>query len=110
MIWKFGSLLSEGHYEAKSVEEDIQNLKYKIGAGVKVLITQLFFDNVKFYGFLSRLRDDGISVPVSAGIMPIVKSSQLEKTVQLSGASLPHSFTEMIAGTNTIRRTLCGRH
>ncbi|MDO4834345.1 MAG: methylenetetrahydrofolate reductase [NAD(P)H] [Bacillota bacterium] len=92
-----GACYPEGHYEAKSVEEDIQNLKYKIGAGVKVLITQLFFDNVKFYGFLSRLRDDGISVPVSAGIMPIVKSSQLEKTVQLSGASLPHSFTEMIA-------------
>lgn len=92
-----GACYPEGHYESKSLEEDIQNLKYKIGAGAKVLITQLFFDNVKFYGFLSRLREDGINIPVAAGIMPIVKSSQIEKTVQLSGASLPHKFTEMIA-------------
>ena len=92
-----GACYPEGHYESKSLEEDIQNLKYKIGAGVKVLITQLFFDNMKFYGFLSRLREDGIDIPVSAGIMPIVRSSQIEKTVQLSGASLPQSFTSMIA-------------
>ena len=92
-----GACYPEGHYESKSLEEDIQNLKYKIGAGVKVLITQLFFDNMKFYGFLSRLREDGIDIPVSAGIMPIGRSSQIEKTVQLSGASLPQSFTSMIA-------------
>lgn len=92
-----GACYPEGHYESQSIEEDIQNLKYKIGAGVKVLISQLFFDNVKFYGFISRLRDDGIRVPVSAGIMPIVKSSQIEKTVQLSGACMPHDFTETIA-------------
>lgn len=92
-----GACYPEGHYESASIDEDIQNLKYKIGAGAKVLISQLFFDNLKFYGFISRLRDAGISTPVSAGIMPIVKSSQIEKTVQLSGASLPHRFTEMIA-------------
>ncbi len=92
-----GACYPEGHYESESLEADIQNLKYKIGAGVKVLITQLFFDNMKFYGFVTRAREDGIAVPVSAGIMPIVKSSQIEKTIQLSGASLPHSFTEMIA-------------
>lgn len=92
-----GACYPEGHYESKSLEADIQNLKYKIGAGVKVLISQMFFDNVKFYGYISRMREDGINVPVSAGIMPIVKSSQIERTLQLSGASLPHTFTEMIA-------------
>lgn len=92
-----GACYPEGHYESPSREADIQNLKYKIGAGVRVLITQLFFDNRCFYGFTDNLRDAGITVPVSAGIMPIVKASQIEKTVQLSGASLPHRFTEMIA-------------
>lgn len=92
-----GACYPEGHYESGSLESDIQNLKYKIGAGVRVLITQLFFDNSKFYGFLSRAREDGIHVPISAGIMPIVKASQIEKTVQLSGASLPPKFTQMIA-------------
>ncbi len=92
-----GACYPEGHYEAESIEEDIQNLKYKIGAGVRVLISQLFFDNAKFLAFMEKLRKAGISVPVSAGIMPIVKASQIEKTVQLSGASLPHDFTELIA-------------
>lgn len=92
-----GACYPEGHYESKSLDEDIQNLKYKIGAGVKVLITQLFFDNQCFYGFLGKARQMGINVPVSAGIMPIVNSRQIEKTVALSGASLPHEFTKMVS-------------
>lgn len=92
-----GACYPEGHYESKSLDEDIQNLKYKIGAGVKVLITQLFFDNQCFYGFLGKARQMGINVPVSAGIMPIVNSKQIEKTVALSGASLPHEFTKMVS-------------
>ncbi len=92
-----GACYPEGHYEAASIDEDIQNLKYKIGAGVSVLISQLFFDNSKFCSFLERVREDGINTPISAGIMPIVKASQIEKTVQLSGASMPHEFTELMA-------------
>ncbi len=92
-----GACYPEGHYQSKSLDSDIQNLKYKIGAGVRVLITQLFFDNNAFYNFVGRARSVGINVPISAGIMPIVKASQIEKTVQLSGASLPHEFTAMIS-------------
>ena len=91
-----GACYPEGHYESRSLDEDIQNLKYKIGAGVKVLITQLFFDNQVFYEFVGKARHMGIDVPVSAGKMPIVNSRQIEKTVALSGASLPHKFTKMI--------------
>lgn len=91
-----GACYPEGHYESKNLREDIQNLKYKIGAGVKVLITQLFFDNQCFYDFLAQVRNAGINVPISAGIMPIVNKKQIEKTVALSGASLPHEFTKMI--------------
>ena len=91
-----GACYPEGHYESRSLDEDIQNLKYKIGAGVKVLITQLFFDNQLFYEFVGKARMLGIKVPISAGIMPIVNSRQIERTVALSGASLPHDFTKMI--------------
>lgn len=91
-----GACYPEGHYESKSLDEDIQNLKYKIGAGVKVLITQLFFDNELFYGFIGKARQMGIDIPISAGIMPIVNSRQIERTVALSGASLPHEFTKMV--------------
>ena len=92
-----GACYPEGHYESQTLDSDIQNLKYKIGAGVRVLITQLFFDNNAFYEFLDLARSAGINVPISAGIMPIVKANQIEKTVQLSGASLPHEFTAMIS-------------
>jgi len=92
-----GACYPEGHYQSESLDSDIQNLKYKIGAGVRVLITQLFFDNTAFYEFLDLARSAGITVPISAGIMPIVKATQIEKTVQLSGASLPHDFTAMIS-------------
>ncbi len=92
-----GACYPEGHSESKNLREDISNLKYKIGAGVKVLITQLFFDNQRFYDFMVQVRNAGIKVPVSAGIMPIVNKKQIEKTVALSGASLPHAFTKMIS-------------
>lgn len=91
-----GACYPEGHYESRNLREDIENLKYKIGAGVKVLITQLFFDNQQFYNFMVQVRNAGIDIPVSAGIMPIVSKKQIEKTVALSGASLPHEFTKMI--------------
>lgn len=91
-----GACYPEGHYQSESLDSDIQNLKYKIGAGVGALITQLFFDNDAFYEFLDLARSSGIRVPISAGIMPIVKATQIEKTVQLSGASMPHEFTAMI--------------
>lgn len=91
-----GACYPEGHYESRSLDEDINNLKYKIGAGVKALITQLFFDNQLFYEFVGKARMMGIKVPISAGIMPIVNSRQIERTVALSGASLPHEFTKMI--------------
>lgn len=91
-----GACYPEGHTESKNLIEDIHNLKYKIGAGAKVLITQLFFDNQKFYEFLATARNLGIEVPVSAGIMPIVSKKQIEKTVALSGASIPPAFAAML--------------
>ena len=92
-----GACYPEGHYENKDLDTDIDNLHYKLDAGVTHLITQLFFDNEKFYHFMDKLRGKGISVPVEAGIMPIVTTRQIERTVALSGASLPTDFTHMVS-------------
>lgn len=91
-----GACYPEGHPESKNLDEDISNLRRKLDAGVTHLITQLFFDNGKFYNFTEKLRKAGIAVPVEAGIMPIVNSRQTEKIVALSGASLPKNFVRMI--------------
>lgn len=87
----------EGHPEAPSLAEDVRNLRYKQEAGVSHLLTQLFFDNMHFYRFLNLTRRAGVTLPVSAGVMPIVRRSQIERTVALSSASLPSEFTRMIS-------------
>lgn len=92
-----GACYPECHPESASPEEDAENLKKKIDAGVTHLNSQLFFDNDDFYRFLDRLAAAGITVPVQAGIMPLVKKSHVDKTVGLSGAKLPGKISRMIA-------------
>lgn len=92
-----GACYPECHPESASPEEDMENLKKKIDAGVTHLNSQLFFDNDDFYRFLDRLAAAGITVPVQAGIMPLVKKSHVDKTVGLSGAKLPGKISRMIA-------------
>lgn len=92
-----GACYPECHPESVSPEEDIENLKKKIDAGVTHLNTQLFYDNEDFYRFIDRLAKAGITVPVQAGIMPLVKKSHVDKTIGLSGAKLPGRITRMIA-------------
>lgn len=87
----------EGHPEAETLAQDIANLRYKQENGATHLVTQLFFDNLHYYRFLNMARRANIHLPVSAGVMPIVRRSQIERTVALSSASLPSAFTKMIS-------------
>ena len=87
----------EVHPESESAEVDIKYLKQKTDLGVDMLITQMFFDNEKFYRFLERLHKADIHIPVHAGIMPITSAHQLGTTVQLSGSSVPTELSNLIA-------------
>lgn len=82
----------EGHNEALSLGMDTRNLKAKVDSGVDHLISQLFFDNNYFYRFLERTESAGISVPIQAGIMPVVNKKQIERVVSLCGVDLPLKF------------------
>ncbi len=84
-----GACYPEGHPESANRSDDIENLKYKVDAGVDFLTTQMFFDNNMLYSYLYRLQSKGIHLPVFAGIMPIVNSSQVERMVKLSSAYIP---------------------
>jgi len=87
-----GACYPEGHPESPNREKDIENLKYKVDAGVDFLTTQMFFDNDMLYSFLYRLQSAGIHVPVLAGIMPITHPSQVKRMVELSNAFIPRKL------------------
>lgn len=92
-----GACYPEGHTESQSLAQDVAMLKVKEEAGVSHLVSQLFFDNAKYYRFLNMARKAGVDLPISAGVMPIVRQSQIQRTVALSSASLPSAFTKMIS-------------
>lgn len=86
----------EIHPECDDFDKDIQNLKYKVDCGADFLVTQLFFDNEKFYTFMDKAAKAGIDVPVSAGIMPVTNKKQIERMVSLSNATLPDKFKRIM--------------
>ena len=97
-----GACYPEGHTEAANKKEDILNLKKKVDAGCEFLTTQMFFDNNILYNFLYRIREQGITVPVIAGIMPITRATQVKTAVELSGTNVPERFRNLVDhfGTN----------
>lgn len=61
----------EKHDEAMNLDTDIAHLKTKVAMGAKRIVTQMFFDNSKYFAFVERLRSEGITIPVIPGIKPL---------------------------------------
>ena len=91
-----GACYPEVHPESENQREDILHLKEKVDAGCEFLTTQMFFDNNLLYNFLYKIREAGITVPVLPGIMPITKSNQVERAIQLSGSFMPQRFKSLV--------------
>ncbi|MCI8454088.1 MAG: methylenetetrahydrofolate reductase [NAD(P)H] [Lachnospiraceae bacterium] len=91
-----GACYPEMHPDSRSKEEDLFYLKEKVDAGCDFLTTQMFFDNNIFYNFLYRAREQGITVPIVAGIMPMTNAKQVKRTLALSGTYLPMRFKMLL--------------
>jgi methylenetetrahydrofolate reductase (NADPH) len=90
--WKFclgAAAYPEGHVETRDLSLDLANLKTKVEAGVDFLVTQLFFENNRYFGFVDRARAAGVTVPIIPGIMPFTNVEQVERFTAMCGASIP---------------------
>lgn len=86
----------EKHIEAPNMESDMKYLKMKIDAGAEFIVTQMFFDNSKFFDFVSRCRNAGIDVPVIPGLKPISTLAQLSTLPQTFNIDLPDALVKEV--------------
>jgi len=84
----------EKHPEASSMEDDIMYLKKKCDAGADYIISQLFFENEKFFDFVKKCREAGITKKIIAGILPALSADQAQNFCKMCGASLPQKLLE----------------
>ena len=79
----------EGHIESPNLGVDTAFTKQKIDQGAEFAITQMFFENFYFYDMMERFHQDGIEIPVIAGIMPITDFGKVERFSEMSGVEIP---------------------
>ena len=86
----------EKHMEAPSLESDIHFLKKKIKLGADYIVTQMFFDNKKFFDFVEICRKEGINVPIIPGLKPISTLKQLNMLPQRFHCDLPEELIKEV--------------
>lgn len=88
--FRFGvACYPEKHEEAANMEADLAALKMKADMGADYAVTQLFYDNEKYFRFVSRAREAGITIPIIPGIKPLSKLSQLTMVPKTFHCDLP---------------------
>lgn len=85
----------EKHPEAKSMDEDIDNLKRKVDAGANRIITQFFFDCDMYFSFVDKCRARGIDVPIVPGILPVTNVKQTKHFAKMCGAKIPDWMSDI---------------
>ena len=91
----------EKHFEAPNMESDLKYLKQKIDAGADYIITQMFFDNAKYYAFVKACREAGINVPIIPGLKPVTSKKQLTVLPKTFHIDLPADLSNEILKCKT---------
>lgn len=79
----------EMHPQARSPQDDLNNFVRKVKAGADAAITQYFYNADAYFRFVDEARKAGVTVPITAGIMPITNYSQLQRFSEMCGAEIP---------------------
>jgi methylenetetrahydrofolate reductase (NADPH) len=91
----------EKHEEAPNLESDLFYAEEKVKNGADYLVTQMFFDNVRYYAYVDRMRARGVTVPIIPGVKPIVLKNQLEVLPQIFGSEMPEALARALRRCKT---------
>jgi len=91
----------EKHFEAPNMQSDLQYLKAKVDMGADYIVTQMFFDNSKYYSFVKSCRDIGINVPIIPGLKPIYTKKQLNMLPKTFHIDIPSDLSKEIQSCET---------
>jgi methylenetetrahydrofolate reductase (NADPH) len=91
----------EKHFEAPNMQTDLENLKKKVNAGADYIVTQMFFDNNKFFAFEKACRETGITVPIIPGLKPVTSKKQLSIIPRTFHVDLPAELSTEILKCKT---------
>jgi methylenetetrahydrofolate reductase (NADPH) len=91
----------EKHFESPNMESDLRQLKAKVDVGADYIVTQMFFDNKKFFDFVKSCREAGITIPILAGLKPIVTRRDIEVLPQVFHIDIPEELVKEVKKCNT---------
>ena len=91
-----GACYPECHPESESRVSELKNLKKKADSGASALLSQLFFDNDKFFNFYDECRIADINIPIIPGVMPVINAAQIKRMITMCNASFPERFQKII--------------
>ena len=91
----------EKHFEAANLESDIRHLRQKVEAGAQYIVTQMFFDNDRFFRFVELCRKADIDVPIIPGLKPISSKKQIDMLPRSFHIDIPQPLVTLMEKTRT---------